>query len=48
VDAWLSGRTRTSIEVECPATRVTIDAARDYPDVDRSNNPWEEGPPDPR
>lgn len=45
VDAWLAGRSRTSIEVDCAATAVTIDAARDYPDVDRSNNAGEEGPP---
>jgi hypothetical protein len=45
VDVWLEGRTQTSVEVDCAVETVTIDAARDYPDVDRSNNVWEEGPP---
>jgi hypothetical protein len=45
VDPWLEGRRRTSIEVDCAARRVTIDAPRDYPDADRSNNTWEEGAP---
>jgi hypothetical protein len=40
VDAWLEGRSRTSIEIDCAATSVTIDAARDFPDVDRSDNVW--------
>jgi aminopeptidase N len=45
VDPWLAGRRHLSVEVECAIESVTIDAARDYPDVDRSNNTWEEGAP---
>ena len=45
VDPWLAGRRQTSIEIECAVESVTIDPARDYPDVDRSNNTWEEGAP---
>ena len=45
VDPWLAGRLHTSVEVECAIESVTIDAARDYPDVDRSNNTWDGGPP---
>ena len=41
VDDWLAGRRQTSIEVPCAVERVTIDAAHDYPDADRSNNAWE-------
>ncbi|HET6360616.1 MAG TPA: M1 family metallopeptidase [Gemmatimonadota bacterium] len=45
VDDWLAGRRQTSIEIPCAVESVTIDAARDYPDADRSNNGWEEGAP---
>jgi hypothetical protein len=45
VDRWLAGLRQTSIEVDCAVESVTIDAARGYPDADRSNNVWEEGPP---
>jgi hypothetical protein len=45
VDPWLEGRRQTSVEIECEVESVTIDPARDYPDVDRSNNTWEEGAP---
>jgi len=44
-DPWLTGRRHMSVEVECAIESVVIDVARDYPDVDRSNNTWEEGPP---
>jgi hypothetical protein len=42
VDAWLAGATRTEVVVPgAPAvTRVEIDAARAFPDADRSNNVW--------
>ena len=45
VESWLAGRRQASIEVECAIESVTIDAARAYPDADRSNNVWEESPP---
>ena len=45
VDDWLAGRRQTSIEIPCAVESVTIDATRDYPDADRSNNGWEEGAP---
>jgi hypothetical protein len=45
VDPWLEGRRQTSVEIECVVESVTIAPARDYPDVDRSNTPWEEGAP---
>ena len=45
VDPWLAGRRQTSIEVECAVESVTIDAALDYPDADRSNNVWVAGAP---
>ena len=45
VDPWLAGQRRTSVEIECAIDGVVIDAARDYPDVDRTNNAWEEGAP---
>jgi aminopeptidase N len=45
VDSWLAGRLQVSVEIECAIESVTIDAARDYPDVDRSNNSWEAGAP---
>jgi hypothetical protein len=41
VDAWLQGARTTEVTVPGPAvTRVEIDAARAFPDVDRSNNVW--------
>lgn len=42
VDVWLEGRTETTLTVETPAPveRVEIDAAMDFPDVDRSDNVW--------
>lgn len=43
VDPWLEGRRQTSIAVDCAASRVEIDAAGAYPDVDRSNNVWPRG-----
>jgi hypothetical protein len=45
VDPWLAGLRHMSTEVECAVDGVTIDAPRDYPDVDRSNNTWEGGAP---
>lgn len=42
VTTWLNGATSTTITVPAgsPVTRVEIDAARDYPDVNRANNVW--------
>jgi hypothetical protein len=43
VDTWLSGATTATVTVPAGAaiTRVELDAARAYPDVDRSNNVWQ-------
>jgi hypothetical protein len=40
VDAWLTGRRSTSITVGGTVTRVEIDRAMNFPDVDRTNNVW--------
>jgi hypothetical protein len=42
VDPWLSGATRTTVDVETEAavTQVTIDPDHRFPDVDRANNTW--------
>ncbi len=42
VDVWLQGQTQASVLVKSPArvTRVEIDPAQDFPDIDRSNNVW--------
>jgi len=42
VDVWLEGARKTSIRVarEPPVKRVEIDPAKDFPDVDRSNQVW--------
>jgi hypothetical protein len=42
VDVWLSGRTRvtTQITVTGRVDRVELDAARVFPDIDRSDNVW--------
>ena len=47
VDPWLAGRRQSSIEIECAVESVMIDADRNYPDADRSNNAWEAGTPAP-
>lgn len=41
-ESWLKGETRVdlSIPVTSPVTRVEIDAAGVFPDIDRSNNVW--------
>lgn len=43
VETWLRGNTRTVITIEPGAvvTKVVIDPDRNYPDMDRSNNSWE-------
>jgi hypothetical protein len=43
VDTWLSGATTATVTVPAGAaiTRVELDAARAYPDVDRRNNIWQ-------
>src|SRR5262249_26312494 len=43
VDAWLSGARTVSVTVPGVVTRVEIDAARDFPDVNRENNVWQKG-----
>jgi hypothetical protein len=42
VDVWLAGATRTEVRVApgTEVTRVEIDAAHLFPDVDRANNVW--------
>jgi hypothetical protein len=42
-ESWLHGETRIelSIPTPSPVMRVEIDAARVFPDIDRSNNVWE-------
>ncbi|MGQ0813040.1 MAG: M1 family metallopeptidase [Gemmatimonadota bacterium] len=42
VETWLSGATTATVTVPVGAaiTRVELDAARAYPDIDRSNNVW--------
>jgi aminopeptidase N len=42
VDEWLAGKRSLTVDVatSSPVTRVEIDPARDFPDVDRSNNVW--------
>lgn len=41
-EAWLHGETRVelSIPAQSPVTRVVIDEAEEFPDIDRSNNVW--------
>ena len=43
VETWLNGATSATISVPAGAaiSRVELDAARAYPDVDRSNNVWQ-------
>lgn len=43
VEVWLSGETRAEITVpgQEPVVRVEIDAANEFPDIDRENNVWE-------
>lgn len=43
VDQWLSGHTTAAVTLPVgqTVTRVEIDAAKVFPDVDRSNNVWE-------
>ncbi|UCG87039.1 MAG: M1 family metallopeptidase [Gemmatimonadota bacterium] len=42
---WLAGNTTAEImmDVDQAVTRVEIDAAEAFPDIDRSNNTWERG-----
>jgi hypothetical protein len=42
VDVWLAGEKRTTIRVarEPAIKRIEIDPAKDFPDVDRSNQEW--------
>ncbi len=42
VETWLEGRTEATVTIETPAPveRVEIDAARHFPDTDRSDNVW--------
>src|SRR5690606_38002509 len=41
VDHWLAGNSTASVTIESDdVTRVEIDAARAFPDVDRTNNVW--------
>ncbi|MGQ0562812.1 MAG: M1 family metallopeptidase [Gemmatimonadota bacterium] len=42
VETWLNGATTATVSVPAGAavTRVELDAARAYPDIDRSNNVW--------
>jgi hypothetical protein len=42
-ESWLKGETKVelSIPVGSPVTRVEIDAAGVFPDIDRTNNVWE-------
>ncbi len=44
-ESWLHGETKVelSIPVKSTVTRVEIDAAGVFPDIDRSNNVWERG-----
>jgi hypothetical protein len=44
-ESWLHGETRVELSVptRSPVTRVEIDAAGVFPDIDRSNNVWERG-----
>ena len=44
-ESWLHGETKVelSIPVSSPVTRVEIDAAEVFPDIDRSNNVWVRG-----
>ena len=39
-ETWLAGRRRLEVPVEGRVVRVEIDAALDFPDIDRSNNVW--------
>jgi hypothetical protein len=43
VEVWLRGETRAEISVpgQEPVVRVEIDAANEFPDIDRRNNIWE-------
>jgi hypothetical protein len=43
VDTWLSGATRTTVDIDADAavTEVVLDPDRHFPDVDRANNTWE-------
>jgi len=46
VDVWLQGRTAATLTIDVPrrsVQRVEIDAARVFPDIDRSNNVWTPG-----
>ncbi len=49
VNVWLDGTTETTLGVPegSPVQRVEIDAARVFPDIDRSNNVWttDDAPP---
>ncbi len=42
-EAWLRGETRVELSIpgQSPVTRVVIDEAEEFPDIDRSNNVWE-------
>lgn len=40
VAVWLAGNDRTTITVPGDVTRVEIDAAKGFPDIDRTNNVW--------
>jgi hypothetical protein len=41
VDHWLAGNRQATVTVESAnVTRVEIDAAQQFPDVDRGNNVW--------
>ncbi|MEM9665935.1 MAG: M1 family metallopeptidase [Bacteroidota bacterium] len=44
-DAWTSGATTAQVTIQTPApvTRVELDPAQAFPDLDRSNNVWTQG-----
>jgi hypothetical protein len=46
VEVWLSGETRAEISVpgQEAVVRVEIDAANEFPDIDRRNNIWDSRP----
>jgi len=43
VDEWLSGKTEVThrMMIDQPVTQVEIDAAYNYPDINRLNNNWQ-------